>query len=234
MDNQNKKNKLFTMMLIAAFMLVSGLGAFIFTTQPAQAEDSTPPAPPAGQPFAPARFGGRGGFGFGEGPQGDQFFADALGITIEELQAAREKAAEAALEQAVTNGDITIEQASLIKARQALMKYLNMDEMLAQVLGVSTDELKAMRQAGQSLQTLIEEKGLTVAEVEQALQSAYQQAVQTAVGDGIITQEQADQILSIDFEMRLPGLRGGHGPGQHGGQPPENCCPCNSNSEATQ
>ena len=46
--------------------------------------------------------------------------ADALGISTDELQAARQKAAGLALDQAVTDGRLTQEQADLMKARQAL------------------------------------------------------------------------------------------------------------------
>jgi hypothetical protein len=46
--------------------------------------------------------------------------ADALGITVEELQAAYTKAAELALTAAVADGRLTQEEADMMKARQAL------------------------------------------------------------------------------------------------------------------
>ena len=50
--------------------------------------------------------------------------ADALGITVEKLQAAQETAAKAELAQAVTDGRITQAQADQITAERALQKYI--------------------------------------------------------------------------------------------------------------
>ncbi|MCX6030442.1 MAG: hypothetical protein NT169_14235 [Chloroflexi bacterium] len=50
--------------------------------------------------------------------------ANALGITVEKLQAAEETAAKAELAQAVTDGRITQEQADMKTAQQALQKYI--------------------------------------------------------------------------------------------------------------
>jgi len=66
-------------------------------------------------------FGGRGGGWLAEnGIDFNAFLADALGITTDELQAAREKAADARLEQAVADGEITQEQVDLMKGQRAL------------------------------------------------------------------------------------------------------------------
>ena len=46
----------------------------------------------------------------------DKHLADALGITVDELNAAQEKAAAARLAQAVTDGRLTQEQADLVTA----------------------------------------------------------------------------------------------------------------------
>ena len=54
----------------------------------------------------------------------EKFLADALGITVEKLQAAEETAAKAELAQAVTDGRITQAQADQITAEQALQKYI--------------------------------------------------------------------------------------------------------------
>lgn len=77
---------------------------------------------------APAAPGGRGGmkFGFGHGELGSEYqsyLAEALGITVEELQAAQVKAQDAMIDQAVADGNLTQEQADLMKARQAFMQY---------------------------------------------------------------------------------------------------------------
>jgi hypothetical protein len=63
-------------------------------------------------------FGRHGKFGFRTSFDYDAFVADALGVSVAELQAARQAAEEAALEQAVAEGVITEEQAELMKARK--------------------------------------------------------------------------------------------------------------------
>jgi len=66
-------------------------------------------------------FGGRWqGWLSQKGIDYDALLADALGISTDELNAARQKAQEAALDQAVADGRLTQEQADLMKARQAL------------------------------------------------------------------------------------------------------------------
>lgn len=54
----------------------------------------------------------------------DKHLADALGITVDELNAAQEEAAAARLAQAVTDGRLTQEQADLVTAKQALQQYI--------------------------------------------------------------------------------------------------------------
>lgn len=104
------------------------LGAFVLAPQTtfAQTDDSagngvTIPIAPWGR--GSMRFG-LGDFNFG-GLRGDyqQHLAEALGITVEELQAAQLKAQDAMIDQAVTDGVITQEQADLMKARRAFMQY---------------------------------------------------------------------------------------------------------------
>jgi hypothetical protein len=50
----------------------------------------------------------------------DQYLADALSISVADLQAARLTARNAEIDAAVTNGDLTQDQADLMKARSAL------------------------------------------------------------------------------------------------------------------
>lgn len=123
-------------------------------------------------------------------PRADQLsaFAEALGITVDELQAAQKEAANAALDQAVTDGLLTQRQADAMRqrldsavfpfalgmGRHAMRGFgdgeIDFDALLATALGVTTDDLAAARDkvfAGQLSQ---------------------------AVTDGKITQEQADLI----------------------------------------
>lgn len=60
----------------------------------------------------------------------DQLLADALGITTEELSAARASARDAALADAIAAGEITQEQVDLMEARSALRDYLSPESAL--------------------------------------------------------------------------------------------------------
>ncbi len=71
-------------------------------------------------------FGGMWGGWLGKnGVEFDQYLADALGITVDELEAAQTKAFESRLTQAVEDGQITQEQADLMIARHLLQSNEN-------------------------------------------------------------------------------------------------------------
>ena len=81
------------------------------------------------QAQADAMLNGTGGRGVrvdlrGANLDHEKFLAEALGITVEKLQAAQETAAAAELAQAVTDGRITQAQADQITAERALQKYI--------------------------------------------------------------------------------------------------------------
>ena len=159
-------------------------------------------------------FAGRGGFhGFGQDIDREALLADALGISVTALQAAQEEAQAAGLADMVDNGYLTQEQADMVTARQALKDYIDREALLAEALGMSVADLQAALEDGTSLPALIEESGLTFAELAEAQQAAHEAAVQEAVADGVISQAQADQILSGSFGGH--GFGGGHG-GFHG------------------
>jgi hypothetical protein len=172
-------------------------------------------------------FGGhgfKGGFGL-HGSGGsvrdvidyDALLAEALEISVEELQAAREEAQSAMLAQAVEDGYLTQEQADLILARQALQSYLDPEVLFAEALGITTEQLQDYRDDGLTLSEILAESGMTAAEARDALSAACEAAVAQAVEDGVITQEQAEQVLSNSFfgggGFRGFGRHGGFGPG---------------------
>lgn len=148
----------------------------------------------------------------------DALLASELGISVDELDAAREKAQDLALQAAVDSGKITQEQADLIKARQALMPYLDRQTLTAKVLGMSVDELQAALEDGSTIQELMAAQGMNAVDFQKAMLDAYQAAVEQAVQDGVITQAQADEFLNNGLlgHFGMPGKPGmeGHRPGR--------------------
>ena len=77
------------------------------------------------QPLGLGRHGGMGGwFGFGVRSRDDSPLAEALGITVDELNAAREKVFNDRLAQAVADGAITQEEADAILAHRTLRFFM--------------------------------------------------------------------------------------------------------------
>jgi hypothetical protein len=178
-------------------------------------------------------FPGRGG------PDGDhdELLAEALGISVEELQAAQEEAAAAAVEQAVAEGLITQEQADRLQER-GLGRFpglgriggdsaIDLQALLAEALGISVEELQAAQESVRAtvLAQAVEDGRITQEQADlmqareaiqsylaERMQSAYADAVQQALDDGAITQEQADALLS-----NQPSFMGRNGFGGHGG-----------------
>lgn len=157
---------------------------------------------------------GRGGFGhFGGGDsRQDEYLAEALGITVEQLQAARDQAYAAALADAVAGGSITQEQADQRLAARALRGAIDQQALVAEALGMTVEELEAALAGGQSLRDIMSERGIDASTLQANARAAYEAAVTQAVADGVITQAQADAILANEISS---GLFGGHG---HGGR----------------
>lgn len=142
----------------------------------------------------------------------DALLAEALDISVEELEAAEQQAHEAALAEMVDAGYMTEEEAELMTAREALKETIDRKALLAQVLNLSEAELEEALTNRESMAALIEGSGLTVDEFNAAMQTAYEAAVQQAVEDGVITAEQYQALQDAGLDSL--GLLGGHG---HGG-----------------
>ncbi len=154
----------------------------------------------------------------GNKDEGDELLAAELDITVEELEAAKEAARDAALAQALEDGLITQEQIDLRAAAQALREYTDHEAVLADLLGLTVEELEAAKEDG-SIRDLVEASGLTQEEIQAAMEEAHDAAVAQAIADGVITQEQADQLEDMP-QRGHGGPRGGHGGsgGPRGGQ----------------
>ena len=91
---------------------------------------------------------GPGGHFMGRGAEGEQLLADALGITVAELETAEDTAFTAGLEQAVADGTITQEQADVMTAQRAFRTYA-----AEQAQTAYADALAAAVEAGAITQT---------------------------------------------------------------------------------
>ncbi|MBP8000736.1 MAG: hypothetical protein KA314_07270 [Chloroflexi bacterium] len=192
---------------------------------------------------------GSPGFGRGMGLiDMKSIIAEALGITVEELdtaQAAGQRLPELvaelgldmdtvqanivaglseAINQAVTEGTITQEQADLMLARLEMRTLahdlIDMQAIVADALGITVEDLLAAHADGQYLPELVDELGLDLATVQADIQAEREAAINQALADGLITQEQADWLLSHGGHA---GMGYGGGQGHRGGGNGGNC-----------
>lgn len=87
-----------------------------------------------------------------------------------------------------------------------------MHEAIAGALGMSVAEFEAEVANGENAFTLAQKLGVDFAEVQAVMDAAHAAALQQAVADGLVSQEQADWMLS------RRGGQGGQGGGMSRGQ----------------
>ena len=226
------KRILVSALLLGALVIAAVFGTLVYRTARAAA--------PTRVAYAHA--------GFGRGPGGgytNEDLANALGISLEELNTAYQEAADAALDQAVQQGLITQDQADQIRARGAAFPFghrwggwlsesgIDFDALLADALGISVDDLREayiqaynarIDQAVANGRITQEQADLMKGQnalfssqgFQSAMRAAFEAAVQQAVDSGLITQAQADQILNSRAGLGFPGFRGFGGFGRHG------------------
>lgn len=153
------------------WMAVAGLGLVVVILAIA----ALPAAAAVGQPVPVQRGGGWPG-----GGASDQALADALGITLAELQAAEQKAYETGIQQALDKGLITQAQADALLERSGAFGRLHMPWGFFGAEEIDSEAL------------LADALGITAADLQSARLEAHDAAIQQAVTDGQITQEQAD------------------------------------------
>ena len=154
--------------------------------------------------------------------------AEQLGVTVAELEAAEDAVQQAMLAQLVEDGTITQEELDEMLAMQELralgQEIFSRDDaqaVIAEQLGLTVEELAAAKDEGTRLSDLAEQQGVDLETLQTAVSDARTAAIEQAVTDGTITQDQADILLSQDgpgFGGRGhggPGGRDGHG--GHGG-----------------
>jgi polyhydroxyalkanoate synthesis regulator phasin len=182
-----------------------------------------------------------------------QALADKLGITVDALQSAQESAQSQVIDDAVAAGRITQDQADKLRNAQPgdfrrgfAMKVKgaigDVLQSAADILGLSTEEVRAGLADGKSLNDLAAEQG--VSNLEAQLVAKLTADIQAKVADGSITQDQADRLMqnltervasAVDmqggkFRDRIGGFGGFGGRGHFGGQnAPSDQAPSQSN-----
>ena len=86
----------------------------------------------------------------------------------------------------------------------------------AQALGLTPEELETRRLAGDTMWDIAQEKGMTTEQFQEAITTARTSAVNQAVADGVITQEQGDFMLERMETMMGNGFGYGFGMGNGG------------------
>lgn len=228
-----KKTKTFTIFTLIALGLAAVLGATFYRTASAA---------------SPAAILAHGG-GFGRGPGGytSEDLAEALGISVDDLNVAYQTASQNAINQALSEGLITQSQADQLLERGYAFPFfkgrnwftessIDYQALLAEALGIPVERLEeAYQQAYQArIDQAVVDGRLTEEEADfirgqealfsnesfrSSMQSAFETAVQQAVVEGVITQSQADQILSRSGSgAGFLNFHGGlRGFGRHGG-----------------
>lgn len=179
---------------------------------------------------------GKVGRGMGGGVTSQQL-ADALGITVEQLNTAYQTANQAALDQAVQQGLITQAQADELQARGTAFPFggrwsgwlsqngIDYQALLADTLGITVEQLNAayLTAYNAAIDQAVADGRLTQEQADlmkgqyalknnqnfqTAMKDAFEAAVNQAVTEGVITQAQADQILANQNDMGLHGFGG--------------------------
>lgn len=232
--NRKIKRTTISVFLVVAIGLASILGVTIY-------QAATAATPVTGV------LGHRGGADYDlKGSSDRESLAEALGISLDELNAAYEAAAQEAINQAVAAGLITQSQADSLLERGGVLSFhrgkgwlgesdIDMEALLADALGISVETLAdARQQAFQiSIDQAVADGKITEEEADlirgrealysndafrASMQAAFEAAVQKAVEAGVITQSQADQILSNQSSSGFLDFHGGMRPHRgHGG-----------------
>jgi uncharacterized protein YidB (DUF937 family) len=194
-------SKTWKRILIGGAAALTLAGGLLISAGPVSAQEAPPQRPAKGAwqgsfPHPPMPWVG----GLPGGPDGElrsayqEHLAEALGVSVEDLEAARESAQAAMMEEAVADGRITQEQADLMQAGRALRDYIDKDAIMASALGISVDELNAARDEETGLRELFQGQGLDRQTLRENMKNAMNDILDQAVADGVITQEQADQL----------------------------------------
>lgn len=143
--------------------------------------------------------------------------AEANGSTLDAIYDAIYEASVAKVNEMVASEELTQEEADAILAKLELRQLARdiidrdgLQQAAADAIGVSVAELEAAKEDG-SVRELLEENGVTRAEVRSAMEDAKNQMIDDALASGDITEEQAEQLReSGNCKGRRGGGRGGN------------------------
>jgi polyhydroxyalkanoate synthesis regulator phasin len=229
--------KILGLFVVGAMAITLTLGAVVYHSASASGSPGQTASPVVNTKAINSAMVGKGPRGGFQGGYSDDDLATALGITVDELTAARQTAYSNALAQAVEQGLITQAQADELTANGTAFPFGNrwegwlaqngfdFDTLLADALGITVDKLQAAYDQAYNARIdqavtdgkLTQEQAdlmkgqyaLRTNETFQAsMQSAYEAAIQQAVKDGVITQAQADLILQNADKPGISDIRG--------------------------
>ena len=124
-----------------------------------------------------------------------QTLAQKLGTTVEKLQQAMTDARKDAATEGVKQGILTQAQADRMLGNTARGTIANAWlDAAAKTLGVTTTDLTTALRGGKTLLDVAREKNIDVAKLRTAIADAEKAAIDQAVKDGKLTQEQADKL----------------------------------------
>jgi polyhydroxyalkanoate synthesis regulator phasin len=148
-----------------------------------------------------------------------QDLANRLGVSVSTLQQDKLGAAEDVLAQLVKDGKLTQNQANQIKQRlqshqactgiakglrgrgvtlQSLKQYLpDVATQVAQGLHMTSTQLVSQLQSGKSLSQIATAQGVSSSQLQTIVTNAIQSAVNKAVSDGNLTQQQATNFMQM-------------------------------------
>jgi polyhydroxyalkanoate synthesis regulator phasin len=230
-----KKGTKWIYMIVGGFLaigLIAGAGLVFLRSEAASLR-----VPAAASAYATGLQSGW--FGDDDRPMGkyEEALADALGISVEKLQAAYDAIWKASIDAAVDEGKLTDDQAEqmlgrggfAMRGRRAPIGLgSEMNELLANELGISVSTLEAAQEKAHEIliaeaiasgdlsedqAALMQAHQLMGPYMQAAMADAFENAVDKALSEGAITQIQADLLL----ENGGPGTRGpGMFPGSGG------------------
>ncbi len=134
------------------------------------------------------------------------FLAQALGIDEATLAQAQQQATLDWIRYLEQQGQLPADKAALWRARVLAQPYLDPAKLVAQALGLTPEALQQACTDGKTLADLLEQQGLTRQAFARALKQAAEEALQQAVDDGVLTQEQAE-ALKAAARQRLKSRR---------------------------